>query len=303
MNRNQVFALTVVGGPQTEVFPHWMRHHLLNFKIIPENILVGFHENDQYPAKNERWKEIFREFDIKPVHHMKGEWTSNMQTELFSKLHDVANKSDGWSTRSDCDELLEFTHGNFDIMEMIDELQRLGHTHVRGITCDRIASDGKFLSITQDKTLFDQFPIALFEYARLKTLARITRGIPNPVKRADRPEGSGIALHKNRIPITKSVHNLDNPNDPIISEYMNFAILHHFKYDIEFIDKHREFGKKVGKLYGHPDITSILEVFYDHKADALSLVKLREVYEKQESPKRWVENPIFPSKQYHPRWV
>lgn len=304
MKRENVFALVVVGGPQTEVLYHWYKHAVDNFKILPQNVLVGFHENEMYPAKNERWKQIFNDLNITPVKTIKSMgWTAEVQTSLFSSLHDVANAVEGWTVRADCDELLEFYCGNNDILELIDDLESRNESFIRGITCDRIAADGSLLEITREKTLFEQFPIALYEYARLKTLARIVRGLSNPNVRADRPEGSGIAIHKNRIPITKSVHNFDNPNDSRLKECHKYAILHHFKYDKEFFDKHKEFGKEVGKMYGHPDISAIIEKFYNFDANKLDIKKISEAFDKQTTPKRFEFDTKFPTLQSTPKWV
>jgi len=304
MKRENVFALAVVGGPQTEVLYHWFKHAAENFKIPEQNILIGFHENEMYPEKNKRWKEIFNDLNITPIKTITSTgWSAEVQTSLFSSLHDVANRVDGWTVRADCDELLEFHKGNHDILELIDDLESRKETFIRGITCDRIAADGELIEIKRDTTLFEQFPIALYEYARLKTLARKARGLSNPNIRADRPEGSGIAIHKNRIPITKSVHNFDNPYDPRLKECHKYAILHHFKYDKEFYDKHKEFGKEVGKMYGHPDISAIIEKFYDFDTNRLDIKKINEEFTKQSEPKRFEFNSSFPTNQQPPRWV
>jgi hypothetical protein len=223
--KNNIRLLTVIGHGKNLIH-HFIDHYQ---KYVNEiNFIV--YETDETKDLNKEIKEIIKNYNnvkiIKTVKNRIYDWEK--VTLLYNMIK--SEHPHDWWVISDIDEFHLYPK---DINEIIKDCDNNGWEIVRGGFIDRIGEDGIFPELTDDISIWKQFPNAgFFRYP-------MSRACPNK-----------ICLIKGNIEITAGQHyaKIDGHttwrwqgwNHPLIAPVDVYSVqVHHFKWDKTSVDRIR----------------------------------------------------------------
>jgi hypothetical protein len=210
-----------------------------------------------------------------------------------------------WVVRTDTDCFIELPFEKNNIYDFCKNMIDNSSVYARAVVVDRLSLDGKLKEIN-DQNIFEQFPLILKDYGRLRQLYKLFNKIEldkTPKNCMDRPRESLIFLHKNFIEYSNSCHNIDWPTDPNIKLYDKMGLLHHFKWDKTSIKRHKKNKSNIGIHYNRPQISGVYETFCSNSDDCFDMEKIKYIFDKQIEPKSMINNPNFPSFAGQPAWI
>jgi len=212
---------------------------------------------------------------------------------------------ESWLVRTDTDAFIELPYPKNDIVEFCNYLENNNYTHAIATCVDRLSYNCSFDKVNYDSSIFQQFPIILKDHGRIRELAKLL--INGKVKKnknnvLERPKQSLVFVSKNFIQQTKSVHHVDQPEDPNLSRYVRIGLLHHFKFDNTYILKHKNNDSIIGKKYDRTEFSKLHEIFFKDQ-NSFCFKKLKKAYKHQIEPKSIIYNPNFPSFICDPKWI
>jgi len=217
-------ALSVVGHG-TNILPHFLNHYT---QYVDEIQLVVY-ESDIHKNLYEDVSKIVSNFPkakiVKKIYDRIFDW------EKVTALYNFA-KSEypyDWWVISDVDEF--HLYPDDDLNKLISECNENGWDLVRGGFIDRIGPDGEFSELTEDESIFKQYPNAgFFRYP-------LSNACPNK-----------ICVTKGYVEITSGQHyakingqttwRWQGWNHPLIHP-KSFVQVHHFKWDKTSINRIR----------------------------------------------------------------
>ena len=216
--------LTVIGHG-TSLLPHFIEHYQ---KQVDE-INIAVYETDLYPSLGNDVSEIIKNYDNVNISIVIKErlydWEKVTQLYNFVKMK---SKSD-WFVISDIDEFHLYPNDN--LHSLIDDCEKNHWDIVRGGFIDRIGCGGEFTELTNEQSIWVQFPNAgFFRYP-------MSSACPNK-----------ICVVRGYIDITSGQH-YAKINDqttwrwqgwghPLIAPIETHSVqVHHFKWDSTSIDR------------------------------------------------------------------
>lgn len=303
--KDEVYFVFTCGGTQIKIFDHFIQHHL-DIGIKKENIYFCYHKNVNISNEYHiAWQNTFKNLGLNPAITIESEFDSKrIQLEPLVKIKSILPKS-SWVVRTDTDCFIELI-GCDNIYDFCNIVDNDNASYSRAVVVDRITPDGELKDIEQEKNIFEQFPIALKDYGRLRQLYKAHNNIPldsTPKTIFNRPRESLVFLHRNFINYSTSVHNIDFPDDPNIKCYSKLGILHHFKWDKTFLERHRKDMSILGKKYNRSNITGVYETFRSSNDNYLDIDKIKSTFKKQTEPKLMKYSAEFPSNIGEPKWI
>lgn len=223
--KNNIRLLTVIGHGKNLVH-HFIDHYQ---KYVDEiNFIV--YETDETKDLNKEIKEIIKNYNnvkiIKTVKNRIYDWEK--VTLLYNMIK--SEHPHDWWVISDIDEFHLYPK---DINEIIKDCENNGWEIIRGGFIDRIGEDGMFPELTDNISIWKQFPNAgFFRYP-------MSKACPNK-----------ICLIKGNIEITAGQHyaKIDGHTTwrwqgwghPLIAPVEEYSVqVHHFKWDKTSVDRIR----------------------------------------------------------------
>jgi hypothetical protein len=220
-----MIRLVCVLGHGHELLRHFINHY---YDVVDEINFVVY-ESESSPRILNRSKTIIQEYKkckiIKIVRDRLFDWEK--VTILYNMIKNK-HKNDWWVV-ADIDEFQVYP--NNDIRSLIKTCEENKWNLVRGGFIDRVGEDGVFSELTEDKPIFEQYPMAgFFRYP-------MSGACPNKV-----------SLMKGSIEITSGQHyakinghttwRWQGWNHPNIAPYNDYSIqVHHFKWDSTSIER------------------------------------------------------------------
>ena len=220
-----MIRLVCVIGHNHELLPHFIEHYS---KYVDELNFV-IYESEASPRILSRCKPIIAEYDnckiVKVVKERVYDWEK--VTILYNMVK--SKKKKDWWVVADIDEF--HLYPNNDLKTIIDTCEDNLWSMVRGGFIDRIGEGGTFPKITQDISIFEQFPYAgYFRYP-------MSNACPNKV-----------CLMRGDVELTNGQHyaiidghttwRWQGWNHPTIAPYQEYSVqVHHFKWDETSIER------------------------------------------------------------------
>lgn len=211
-----MIRLVSVVGHGVNLLPHFIEH----YQRYVDEIQLVVYETEKYPLLANEVSQIIEGYDN--VHIVKIHKDRIFDWERVTILYNyVTNKEpNDWWVVADID---EFHLYPIDLRELIDICNDNGNQIVRGGFIDRIGEDGDFPEITQEISIFKQFPtMGFFRYP-------MSEACPNK-----------ICIKKGSIELTPGQHyakingnttwRWQGWNHPLILNDYTVQV-HHFKWD------------------------------------------------------------------------
>jgi hypothetical protein len=141
-----VTVVSVVGGPDVGLIPHWLAHYRA---LGVEHFVVAVND----PDRASEYDRYLVEGGVTPVFHSE-ELFSMDEMPVRYRL-DAAATTD-WLIAADLDEFIVFDRP---LNELIEDCQAAGYQTVRGYFIDHIQSEGHLVAIQPSPSLWQQFPL------------------------------------------------------------------------------------------------------------------------------------------------
>ena len=219
-----VRLLTVIGHG-TEL----IEHHIHHYSEYVDEIQYVIYETDLYQTLTKDVNEIIKSYDnvkiVKTIKERIFDWEK--VTELYNEIK--LTKPNDWWVIADIDEFHLYPENNLNLL--ISDCEKNGWDIVRGGFIDRIGRGGEFVQLTNDKSIWEQFPNAgFFRYP-------MSNACPNK-----------ICVIMGYVEITAGQHyakinghvtwGWQGWNHPLIAPITTHSVqVHHFKWDSTSIDR------------------------------------------------------------------
>ncbi len=221
--KNNIRLLTVIGHGKNLI------HHFIDhYQKYVDEINFVVYETDETKDLNKEIREIIKNYNnvkiIKTVKNRIYDWEK--VTLLYNMIK--SEHPHDWWIISDIDEFHLYPKN---LNEMIKDCENYGWEIIRGGFIDRIGEDGEFPELTDDTSIWKQFPNAgFFRYP-------MSRACPNK-----------ICVIKGNIEITAGQHyaKIDGHttwrwqgwNHPLIAPVEECSVqVHHFKWDKTSVER------------------------------------------------------------------
>ncbi len=216
--------LTVIGHG-TSLLPHFIKH----YQNQVDEINIAVYETDLHPTLGDEISELIKDYDNVNISIVIKErlydWEKVTQLYNFIKMKNQGE----WFVIADIDEF--HLYPNNDLRELISDCEKNNWDVVRGGFIDRIGRGGEFTELTNEQSIWEQFPNAgFFRYP-------MSKACPNK-----------ICVMKGYVDITSGQH-YAKINDqttwrwqgwshPLIAPIDTHSVqVHHFKWDSTSIDR------------------------------------------------------------------
>lgn len=216
--------LTVIGHG-TSLLPHFIKH----YQNQVDEINIAVYETDLHPTLGDEISELIKDYDNVNISIVIKErlydWEKVTQLYNFIKMKNQGE----WFVIADIDEFHLYPNNN--LRELISDCEKNNWDIVRGGFIDRIGRGGEFTELTNEQSIWEQFPNAgFFRYP-------MSKACPNK-----------ICVMKGYVDITSGQH-YAKINDqttwrwqgwshPLIAPIDTHSIqVHHFKWDSTSIDR------------------------------------------------------------------
>ena len=219
-----VRLLTVIGHG-VNLLPHFIKHYL---KYVDE-INIALYKTDLYPTIEEDVNEVIKNYEkvtiVKVVEDRIFDWEKVTHLYNFVK----SKNKDDWYVIADIDEFHLYPNDN--LHKLIYDCQENNWDIVRGGFIDRIGTDGEFIELQDDISIWEQYPNAgFFRYP-------MSHACPNK-----------ICVMKGYVDLTSGQHyaKIDDHttwrwqgwNHPLIAPIKTHSVqVHHFKWDSTSIER------------------------------------------------------------------
>ena len=218
-----MIRLVSVIGHGKELIPHFIKHYL----PYVDEIQFVIYETDLYNNLTNEVSELIKGNEkvkiVKTIKDRIFDWEKVTQLYNFIK----SKSPNDWWVVADIDEF--HLYPNNDLKKLIKNCNEYGWDVVRGGFIDRIGIGGEFSELTDDSSIWEQFPNAgFFRYP-------MSRACPNK-----------ICVVKGHVEITSGQHyaKIDGQttwkwqgwNHPLINPH-SFVQVHHFKWDKTCVDR------------------------------------------------------------------
>ena len=217
--------LVTVIGHGVNLLPHFIEHYQ---KHVDE-INIAVYETELHPNLTEEINEVIKNYEkvnvVITVQERVFDWEKVTQLYNFIKSK---NKND-WFVIADIDEF--HLYPNDDLKQVITDCELNGWDIVRGGFIDRIGRGGEFPELTENTSIWEQFPNAGFFRHPM------SQACPNK-----------ICIIKGYVEITSGQHyakindqttwRWQGWNHPLIAPIETHSVqVHHFKWDSTSIDR------------------------------------------------------------------
>jgi hypothetical protein len=216
--------LTVIGHG-VSLLPHFIKH----YQNQVDEINIAVYETDLHPTLGDEISELIKDYDNVNISIVIKErlydWEKVTQLYNFIKMKNQGE----WFVIADIDEFHLYPNNN--LRELISDCEKNNWDIVRGGFIDRIGRGGEFTELTNEQSLWEQFPNAgFFRYP-------MSKACPNK-----------ICVMKGYVDITSGQH-YAKINDqttwrwqgwshPLIAPIDTHSVqVHHFKWDSTSIDR------------------------------------------------------------------
>jgi len=216
--------LTVIGHG-TSLLPHFIKH----YQNQVDEINIAVYETDLHPTLGDEISELIKDYDNVNISIVVKErlydWEKVTQLYNFIKMKNQGE----WFVIADIDEFHLYPNNN--LRELISDCEKNNWDIVRGGFIDRIGRGGEFTELTNEQSIWEQFPNAgFFRYP-------MSKACPNK-----------ICIMKGYVDITSGQH-YAKINDqttwrwqgwshPLIAPIDTHSVqVHHFKWDSTSIDR------------------------------------------------------------------
>ncbi len=214
--------LTVIGHG-TSLLPHFIKH----YQNQVDEINIAVYETDLHPTLGDEISELIKDYDNVNISIVIKErlydWEKVTQLYNFIKMKNQGE----WFVIADIDEFHLYPNNN--LRELISDCEKNNWDIVRGGFIDRIGRGGEFTELTNEQSIWEQFPNAgFFRYP-------MSKACPNK-----------ICVMKGYIEVTSGQHyaKIDGHttwkwqgwNHPLINPNDHVQV-HHFKWDKTCVDR------------------------------------------------------------------
>lgn len=235
-----MIRLVTIIGHGTNLLPHFIKH----YQQFVDEICIVVYESELNSSLGNEVKKIvdnYNNVNIVKIHQDRiFDW--DKVTLLYNLI--TNEYPDDWWVVADIDEFHLYPNNNLKIL--INDCDSNGWELVRGGFIDRIGNGGEFVEITDNGSLWEQFPCSgFFRYP-------LSNACPNK-----------ICVMKGHIEITSGQHyakindmttwRFHGWNHPLIAPYETYSVqVHHFKWDKTSIERIKSVAD-VNKKYAFSD--------------------------------------------------
>jgi hypothetical protein len=221
--KTKIHLVTVVGS-DVEFLPHMLAHYV-DFGF--DSLLVNVHLDSYGDALFDRVRKITDKFNGEIWSVFVGKWLQSVNPFLYA--HTLRQKPHDWFVLADLDELQVYPE---DLRSFFFKMDQSGFDFVEGCIVDRIARDGSLPKLVNDKTIWEQFPLAgLITYPILKA---------NILK---------VVAAKGFVRLAPGQHSALNGRG--CPREQMFIPVHHFKWQEGLVERLQK-RVELYKLYGEP---------------------------------------------------
>ena len=245
-------SLTVIGH-RTNLIPHFVEH----YSRYVDEIQLVIYESNSYPNLGKEIYEITENYpNVKIVKIVRDKIYDWQKVTTLYNMYKSKNPNDWWVI-ADIDELHLYPYDN--IQQTINDCDENGWEIVRGGVIDRVGPNGSFPIITNDETIWEQFPNSGFVRHSMSKFS------PNK-----------ICLVKGNIELTlrnqyvkidgQTTWKWQGWSHPLIAPFHDYSIqVHHFKWDSTSIDRIKEVAQIKQEYANSSEYESIFKSLFKNK--------------------------------------